>query len=134
MFNFFINFINFVLVFLTFVLPLLFAVAFLTLAERKILAAMQRRRGPNVVGFLGVLQPLADGVKLILKETIFPSRANKVVFFLSPVITFFFSISAWAIIPFSDEYVLVDFNLGLLYVFAISSLSVYVYCYGRLVE
>lgn len=120
-----INIIYFLLIFLSFVVPLLLAVAFLTLAERKILAAMQRRRGPNVVGFLGVAQPLADGVKLIFKETIFPSRANKIVFLLSPVFTFFFSLSAWAIIPFSDNYVLVDFNLGLLYVFAISSLSVY---------
>ena len=104
-----INIIYFLLIFLSFVVPLLLAVAFLTLAERKILAAMQRRRGPNVVGFLGVAQPLADGVKLIFKETIFPSRANKIVFLLSPVFTFFFSLSAWAIIPFSDNYVLVDF-------------------------
>lgn len=126
--------IYFLLTFLVFVLPLLLAVAFLTLAERKILAAMQRRRGPNVVGFLGVLQPLADGVKLILKETVFPSRANKFVFFLSPVLTFFFALSAWAIIPFNDNFVLVDFDLGLLYVFAISSLSVYVCSNGGLVK
>jgi len=118
-------FIYFVLQFLLFVLPLLLAVAFLTLAERKILAAMQRRKGPNVVGFLGIFQPLADGVKLILKETITPTTANKILLFIAPMLTFFLAMSAWAVIPFGENHVIIDFNLALLYIFAISSLSVY---------
>jgi len=117
--------IYFVLIFLFFVVPLLLAVAFLTLVERKILAAMQRRKGPNIVGFLGLLQPLVDGVKLLLKETVYPSTANKIIFFLSPVITFFLALISWIVIPFDDEFVLIDLDLGLLYIFAVSSLSVY---------
>jgi len=117
--------IYFILIFLFFVVPLLLAVAFLTLVERKILAAMQRRKGPNIVGFLGLLQPLVDGVKLLLKETVYPSTANKIIFFLSPVITFFLALISWIVIPFDDEFVLIDLDLGLLYIFAVSSLSVY---------
>nr|AFZ64045.1 NADH dehydrogenase subunit 1 [Phalansterium sp. PJK-2012] len=105
--------------------PLLIAVAYLTLAERKILGAMQKRKGPNVVGFFGLLQPLADGVKLLLKESVLPSNANKGMFIFAPVLTFSLAILGWAVIPFNFGLVIADINLGLLYLFAISSLGVY---------
>ena len=107
------------------VVPLLVAVAYLTYAERKVIAAMQLRKGPNVVGPFGLLQPLADGLKLMLKETILPVRANLGVFVLAPVITFTLSFVAWAVIPFDEGWVLADINVGILYLFAISSLGVY---------
>jgi NADH-quinone oxidoreductase subunit H len=105
--------------------PLLLAVAFLTLAERKVMASMQRRKGPNVVGILGVFQPIADGVKLMVKEPILPSSANTLIFLIAPVLTFLLSQVAWAVIPFGEGAVLADIHVGLLYVFAISSLGVY---------
>ncbi|MGL4964499.1 MAG: NADH-quinone oxidoreductase subunit NuoH [Inquilinus sp.] len=107
------------------VVPLLIAVAYLTLAERKVMAAMQLRQGPMVVGPFGLLQPLADGIKLLSKETIIPSGANRILFVLAPMITFFLSFVAWAVIPFDDGWVLADINVGVLYLFAISSLGVY---------
>jgi NADH-quinone oxidoreductase subunit H len=107
------------------VVPLLLSVAYFTLAERKIMGAIQRRRGPNVVGVYGLLQPLADGFKLLIKETIIPSSANKVLFFIAPMITFILSLMGWAVIPFNETALLSDINLGILYLFAISSLSVY---------
>ena len=107
------------------VLPLIIAVAYLTLAERKVMAAMQLRQGPMVVGPFGLLQPLADGIKLLSKETIIPSGANRMLFILAPMITFFLSLVAWAVIPFDDGWVLADINVGVLYLFAISSLGVY---------
>ncbi len=107
------------------VVPLLLAVAYFTLAERKIMGAIQRRRGPNVVGVYGLLQPLADGLKLLIKETIVPSSANKVLFFIAPMITFILSLMGWGVIPFNETALLSDINLGILYLFAISSLSVY---------
>jgi NADH-quinone oxidoreductase subunit H len=107
------------------VLPLLISVAYFTLAERKILGAIQRRRGPNVIGVFGLLQPLADGFKLFVKETILPSNANKFIFILSPIITFVISLMGWAVIPYSEYAVLSDINIGILYIFAISSLGVY---------
>ena len=105
--------------------PLMLAIAYLTFAERKVIAAMHLRKGPNVVGPFGLLQPMADGVKLLLKETIVPSRANKTVFVIAPMITFILALVAWAVIPFGEGLVLADINVGILYLFAISSLGVY---------
>jgi len=110
---------------LSIVLPLLISVAYFTLAERKIMGAMQRRKGPNVIGTFGLLQPLADGFKLLIKETIIPSNANTVVFILAPIITFLLSLLGWAVIPFGENMVLADLNVGIMYLFAISSLGVY---------
>ena len=107
------------------VLPLLIAVAFFTLAERKIMGAIQRRRGPNVIGTFGLLQPLADGAKLLLKETIVPSNSNFFLFALAPILTFFLSLLGWAVIPYGEGLVLSDMNLGILYILAVSSLGVY---------
>lgn len=118
-------FIKIILQFLIIIVPLLISVAYFTLAERKIMGSVQRRKGPNVVGYLGLLQPLADGLKLFTKETILPSNANIVVFLLAPLITFFLSLVGWAVIPFSENSVFVDINVGILYLFAISSLNVF---------
>jgi NADH-quinone oxidoreductase subunit H len=107
------------------IVPLLICVAYFTLAERKILGAIQRRRGPNVVGIYGLLQPLADGFKLFVKETIIPSSANKFIFIASPMLTFVISLMGWAVIPFDKYAVLSEFNIGILYLFAVSSLGVY---------
>jgi NADH-quinone oxidoreductase subunit H len=110
---------------LSIVIPLLISVAYFTLAERKIMGSIQRRKGPNVIGYLGLLQPLADGLKLFAKETILPSNANLSIFLIAPLLTFILSLMGWAVIPFSDGNVLADINVGILYLFAISSLSVY---------
>ena len=110
---------------LAIVIPLLISVAYFTIAERKFMGSIQRRRGPNVIGFLGLLQPLADGLKLFVKETILPSNSNLYVFLLAPILTFILSLIGWAIIPLSEGLVISDLNLGVLYLFAISSLSVY---------
>jgi NADH-quinone oxidoreductase subunit H len=107
------------------VLPLLLCVAYLTYAERKVIAKVQLRKGPNVVGPFGLLQPIADGIKLVAKETIIPTGANRVVFLIAPMITFSLAMVAWAVIPFSARAVLADINVGVLYLFAISSLGVY---------
>jgi NADH-quinone oxidoreductase subunit H len=107
------------------VVPLLLCVAYLTYAERKVIAKVQLRKGPNVVGPFGLLQPIADGIKLVAKETIIPTGANRVVFLVAPIITFSLAMVAWAVIPFSATAVLSDVNVGVLYLFAISSLGVY---------
>ncbi|MEK9760095.1 MAG: NADH-quinone oxidoreductase subunit H, partial [Candidatus Puniceispirillum sp.] len=105
--------------------PLLIAVAYLTLAERRVIGFMQLRKGPNVVGPFGMFQPFADALKLMAKETILPAGANKIVFILAPMLTFILSLVAWAVIPFGEGLVIADINVGILYLFAISSLGVY---------
>jgi NADH-quinone oxidoreductase subunit H len=105
--------------------PLLIAVAYMTYAERKIMAAMQMRVGPNVVGPFGLLQPFADAAKMLLKETIIPSGANRALFIFAPMLTFILAMIAWAVIPVNEGWAIADINVGILYLFAISSLGVY---------
>ena len=111
------------------IVPVILAMAWLTYAERKVIAAVQLRKGPNVVGWFGLLQPIADGIKLIFKETVIPSGANKVVFIIAPLMTFVLALVGWAVIPFGTwdggKLVVSDINVGILYLFAISSLGVY---------
>ena len=104
--------------FLLFIVPILIAMAFFTLVERKVMATLQRRRGPNVVGFWGLLQPFADALKLLVKESIIPNKANSVLFILAPIITLSLSMVGWVIIPLNEGSVMVDANLGLLFLFA----------------
>ncbi len=110
---------------LALLVPLLIGVAYLTYAERKVLAAMQLRKGPNVVGPFGLLQPFADALKMLMKETIIPSGSNRVLFLLAPMLTFGLAMLAWAVIPVNDGWAIADINVGILYLFAISSLGVY---------
>src|ERR1700759_245193 len=130
MYGFFHN-TNLGLVILTFLealallVPLLIGVAYLTLAERKVLAAIQIRKGPNVVGPFGLLQPFADALKMLMKETIIPSGANRVLFIIAPMLTFILAMLAWAVIPVDDGWAIANINVGVLYLFAISSLGVY---------
>lgn len=110
---------------LALLVPLLIGVAYLTYAERKVLAAMQLRKGPNVVGPFGLFQPFADALKMIMKETILPAGANRGLFLLAPMITFALAMIAWAVIPVNAGWANADINVGVLYLFAISSLGVY---------
>ena len=106
---------------LSIVVPLLISVAYFTIAERKIMGAIQRRRGPNVVGFIGLLQPLADGLKLFVKETTLPTNANTGIFLFAPALAFILSLMGWAVIPLSKGVVVCDLNLGIMYLLAVSS-------------
>ena len=110
---------------LALLVPLLIGVAYLTYAERKVLAAIQMRKGPNVVGPFGLFQPFADAIKMMTKETIIPSGANRGLFLLAPILTFTLAMVAWAVIPLNDGWAIADINVGILYLFAISSLGVY---------
>ncbi len=110
---------------LALLVPVLICVAFLTLAERKVMAAMQLRKGPNVVGPFGLLQPFADAIKMLMKETVIPTGASSFLFILAPMLTFMLAMLAWAVIPVNDGWAIADINVGILYLFAISSLGVY---------
>ncbi len=107
------------------VLPLMIFIAYLTYFERKIIGAIQLRKGPNVVGPFGLLQPIADGIKLLTKETVVPTSSNKLIFLFSPMLTFTLALIAWAVVPIDYNLVLSNINVGILYIFAISSLGVY---------
>jgi NADH-quinone oxidoreductase subunit H len=130
MYDFFHN-TNLGIVILTFIealallVPLLIGVAYLTYAERKVLAAMQLRKGPNVVGPFGLAQPFADALKMLMKETIIPSGSNRLLFLMGPMLTFTLAMLAWAVIPVNQGWAIADINVGILYLFAISSLGVY---------
>ncbi len=110
---------------LAMLVPVLVSVAYLTLAERKVLAAMQMRKGPNVVGPFGMMQPFADALKMLMKETIIPTGANRVLFIVAPLLTMTLAMIAWAVIPVNDGWAVANINVGILYLFAISSLGVY---------
>ena len=122
---YFYSFINEIYKIIFFLLPILVSVALIVWLDRRVWAFVQKRRGPNVVGPFGILQTLADALKYIFKEIIIPASANKVIFILAPVVTLTLALIAWAVIPFSNDMVLADINVGILYIFAISSLSVY---------
>jgi len=111
--------------FLAIVLPVLISVAYLTLAERKIMGGMQQRLGPNVVGFFGLLQPLADGLKLLLKESVIPTNSNTFSFIFAPILTFFLSLVGWSILPFAPYGFFANIDLSLMFIFAVSGLGVY---------
>jgi NADH-ubiquinone oxidoreductase chain 1 len=106
-------------------LPVLLSVAFVTVAERKTMASMQRRLGPNSTGYFGLLQAFADALKLLLKEYVSPTQANVILFFLGPIITIIFSLFGYAVLPFMTGLSIFDYNLGILYILAMSSLSTY---------
>src|ERR1700712_3472621 len=107
------------------IVPVLLAVAYVTVAERKTMASMQRRLGPNSVGYYGLLQAFADALKLLLKEYVAPTQANLILFFLGPVITLIFSLLGYAVVPFDSGIFVSDYSLGMLYMLAVSSLATY---------
>ena len=107
------------------IVPALLIVAFTTVAERKTMASMQRRLGPNIVGYYGLLQAFADALKLLLKEYVGPTQANLILFFLGPIITLIFSLLGYAVIPYGPGLTVADLNLGILYMLAVSSLATY---------
>jgi len=107
------------------VVPVLLTVAYVTVAERKTMASMQRRLGPNIVGYFGLLQAFADALKLLLKEYVSPTQANLALFFLGPIITLIFSLLGYLVIPYGPGLSLNDFTLGILYILAVSSISTY---------
>lgn len=107
------------------IVPLLLSIAYITLAERKVLGYIQSRKGPNVVGIYGLLQPLADGLKLFTKEAILPSRANIIIYVIAPILSLTLALAAWGVIPYGRGVVLSDIGLGILFLFAISSIGVY---------
>ena len=119
------SYLDFIIHTLLTLVPLLIVVAFFTLAERKAMASIQRRRGPNVVGFWGFLQPFADGLKLVVKEIVIPNKANKFLFIFGSFLTLFLSFSAWVAIPFEIYTHTADLNNGVLYLLIVSSLAVY---------
>jgi NADH-ubiquinone oxidoreductase chain 1 len=106
-------------------IPVLLTVAYVTIAERKTMASMQRRLGPNIVGYYGLLQAFADALKLLLKEYVSPTQANLILFFIGPIITLVFSLLGYAVIPYAPGISISDFNLGILYILAMSSLATY---------
>jgi NADH-ubiquinone oxidoreductase chain 1 len=110
---------------LVLVVPVLLTVAFITIAERKTMASMQRRLGPNIVGYYGLLQPFADALKLLLKEFIAPTQSNLILFFIGPIVTLIFALYGYAMIPYGPGISIYDYNLGLLYILAVSSLATY---------
>src|ERR1700759_3654945 len=110
---------------LALLVPLLIGVAYLTYAERKVLAAMQLRKGPNVVGWFGLLQPFADAIKMVMKETVIPAGSNRLLFLMAPMLTFGLAMIAWAVIPVNYVWGIADINVGILYLFDIRSLGVY---------
>lgn len=114
-----------IFLFLVVVIPVLIGVAYFTLAERKVMSAMQRRLGPNVVGYWGLFQPLADGLKLVIKQTIVPNKAQRMLFLFAPVYTFALALTAWAVVPYGESAVVANIELGVVYLLAISTLSVY---------
>jgi NADH-quinone oxidoreductase subunit H len=118
-------FLEILVCFLALVVPVLVSVAYLTLAERKVMGAMQQRFGPNSVGFFGLLQPLADGLKLLLKEAVIPTNSNTFSFIFAPILTFFISLVNWAVLPFGFCCFFVDIDLSILFIFAVSGLAVY---------
>lgn len=121
----FLNILEPILIWLAVILMVLLSVAIFTLLERHVLGAMQRRQGPQVLGFFGILQPIADGVKLILKETVIPVSSDILIFIFAPILTFSLALCLWPVIPFDYGYVLSNFDFGILYIFTISSLSVH---------